>query len=163
METVAQHLRDQALTRTIPLEQDQFARFSFNRYYYAAFLRVRDGLKIMSPAWNEMPHSQMPDLLRGQIHSSLRKGISQAKRNDDSDLASKCSIALKAASKLAALLDEGRMTRVTADYMPEHPVDFSSSPNFSLNSITFKIAKSWPHNANIYMQNIEKAWRQINV
>ena len=161
METVAQHLRDQALARTVPIEQDQFARSSFNRYYYAAFLRVRDGLATMSPEWDEMAHAAMPALLRGQITIALKKGLAHAKRNEDRELVSICSFALKAASELADLLDQGRMTRVTADYRPDHPVDFSTVPDFSLNAVTVKMARSWRHRADIYMQTIDKAWGQI--
>lgn len=162
METVAQHLRDQALGRTAPLEQDQFARSSFNRYYYAAFLRVRDGLAVMSPKWDEMEHASMPQLLRGQIAAALKHGLTQARRNDDGELASTCSFALQAASQLADLLDQGRMTRVIADYRPDHPVDFSTVPDFSLNAVTVKMARSWRHRADLYMQTIEKAWGQIS-
>lgn len=163
MEAVAQFLRDQALTRTVLLEQDQFARSSFNRYYYAAFLRVRDGLATMSSGWDEMAHAAMPELLRGGITSTLKKGLAQAKRNHDRDLVSICSFALSAASELADLLDQGRMTRVTADYRPDEPVDFSTVPDFSLNAVTVKMARSWRHRADLHMQNIEKAWRQISV
>lgn len=162
METVAHYLRDQALARTIPLEQDQFARSSFNRYYYAAFLRVRDGLANMANEWDEMPHAAMPELLRGRISTTLKKGLSQAKRNEDRDLISICSFAVEAATELAGLLDQGRMTRVTADYRPDQPVDFSTVPDFSLNAVTVKTAKAWRHRAELYMQTIEQAWRQID-
>ncbi len=162
METVAQHLRDQALARTGSLEKDQFARSSFNRYYYAAFLRVRDGLAIMSSEWDEMEHASMPALLRGKINTTLKRGFVQAKRIGDSDLVSACSFAMASASELAELLDQGRMTRVTADYRPEYPVDFSTLSDFSLNAVTVKMAKSWPHRADLYMQTIEKAWGQIS-
>lgn len=162
METVAQHLRDQALARTGSLEKDQFARSSFNRYYYAAFLRVRDGFAIMSTEWDEMAHASMPELLRGKITTTLKKGLAQAKRIEDNDLVSICSFALGAASKLAELLDQGRMTRVTADYRPDQSVDFSTVPDFSLNAVTVKVAKSWRHRSDLYMQTIEKAWGQIS-
>jgi hypothetical protein len=161
METVAQLLRDQALNRTVRLEQDQFARSSFNRYYYAAFLRVRDGLATMSPGWDEMAHAAMPQVLRGTIATKLKSGLAQAKRNQDRDLVTVCSFALKAASDLADLLDQGRMTRVTADYRPDQTVDFSNVPDFSLNAVTVKMAKSWRHRADLHMKNIENAWRQI--
>jgi hypothetical protein len=161
METVAQLLRDEALTRTVHLERDQFARSSFNRFYYAAFLRVRDGLATMSPGWDEMAHAAMPQLLRGSITGKLKMGLAQAKRNEDGDLVSICSCALDAAFDLANLLDQGRMTRVTADYRPDQPVDFSTVPDFSLNEVTVKSARSWRHRADVQMQTIEKAWRQI--
>ena len=161
METVALFLRDQALTRTVPLEQDQFARSSFNRYYYAAFLRVRHGLANMSTGRDDIAHAAMPELLRGGITNALKKGLVQAKRNEDRDLVSVCSFALTASAELAALLDQGRMTRVAADYRPDEPVDFSTVPDFSLNEVTVKMARSWQRRADLYMQTIEKAWRQI--
>ena len=161
METVAQLLQAQALIRAIHLERDQFARSSFNRYYYAAFLRVRDGLAMMSPGWDEMAHAAMPELLRGGITTTLKKGLVQAKRNQDRDLVSICSFALEAASELADLLDQGRMTRVTADYRPDQSVDFSTVPDFSLNAVTVKMARSWRQRADLHMKTIEKAWRQI--
>ena len=109
MEAVAQHLREQALNRTAQLGRDEFARSSFNRFYYAAFLRVRDGLAKMDSAWDEMAHASMPVLLRGNISVILKKGLSQAKRNDDGDLASDCSFAITAATELADLLDQGQV------------------------------------------------------
>jgi hypothetical protein len=103
----------------------------------------------------------MPELLRGQITTTLKKGLTHARRNEDRELVSICSFALNAASELADLLDQGRMTRVTADYRPDQPVDFSTVPDFSLNAVTVKMARSWRHRADIYMQTIEKAWGQI--
>lgn len=161
MEMVALHLRDQALARTTRSEQDQFARSSFNRFYYAAFLRVRDGLASMAPHWDELAHAAIPELLRGQISSTLKKQMLQAKRNDDDDLVGACHFAISAACELAKLLDVGRMTRVTADYRPDEPIVFSSGPDFSLNSVTAKTARSWPQRADAHMWAIEKAWRQI--
>lgn len=108
-----------------------------------------------------MTHAAMPELLRGGITTTLKRGLAQAKRNEDSDLISICSFALNAASELADLLDQGRMTRVTADYRPDQPVDFSTVPDFSLNAVTVKMAGSWRYRADLHMQNIEKAWGQI--
>jgi hypothetical protein len=163
MEIVALHLRDEANARTIRPEQDQFARSSFNRFYYAAFLRVRDGLAGMASGWDEMAHAGMPDLLRGKIAAAIKKELAQAKRNKDDELASTCSFALKAISELAKMLDQGRMTRVAADYRPEELIDFSKAPDFTLNAVSVSVAKSWPARADAHMRTIEKAWRQISV
>ena len=163
MEIVGRHLRDEALSRSISSEKDLFARSSFNRFYYAAFLRVTRGLAIMSPEWGGLPHSDIPPLLRGKVTSALKKLHSQAKRNDDSDLVSKISFALRAAGELANLLDQGRMTRVAADYRPDQFVDFSSFEDFSLNMVTVTMASSWGHKANAHMQKLERAWREVIV
>lgn len=162
MEVVAQHLQEQALTRVSGVERDQFARSSFNRFYYSAFLRVRAGLANMSPHWLEIAHADMPELIRKGVTGSIKKLLAQAKRGGDGELAATCSFAIKAANELADLLDEGRMTRVTADYRPDEQVDFSKLPDFSLNAVTVKSARTWPRRADLYMSAIEKAWRQID-
>lgn len=162
MEKVAVYLRDEALNLAIHNEQDEFARSSFNRFYYAAFLRVKSGMSDMNKKWNEMPHASMPGLLRGQITDTLKKELRQAKKIGDGDLIAVCSSAITAARELASMLDQGRMTRVVADYRPDQLVDFSKIPNFSLNTVTVKMAGSWSKSANARMRAIEKAWRQID-
>ena len=162
MEIVALHLREQANLRTILRERDQFARSSFNRFYYAAFLRVRDGLATMDDGWDEMNHADMPDLLRGRVAAAIKKELAQAKRIVDTDLIKTCTGALEAIAELARMLEQGRATRVTADYRPDQPIDFSKGSDFALNAVPVSAAKSWPPRADAHMRAIERAWKQIS-
>lgn len=163
MEVVACYLQDEAVRRRPNAEADQFARSAFNRYYYATFLEVKAKLGTLRPEWaNHMQHATMPDLLRGTVKSVLAAGRRQATRADDHKVAQMCQEACRAAVDLADMLDEGRATRVTADYHPDIAVDFIQSPDFELNKVGVKRARHWPQRAKVHLNSIGNAWRQIH-
>lgn len=163
METVARHLQTEAMSRTVPIERDQFGRSAFNRYYYAAFLRVRAGLSGMRYEWRRLPHADMPLVLKGQIAQELKQGRQRAIKAQDADLVSLCGRALSAAIDLAKLLEEGKTTRVTADYSPEIAVDFTGGENFQLNTVAVNNARLWPGRAGAFIDSVSAAWRQLGV
>lgn len=163
VEVVAGYLQDEAIRRIPNAEADQFARSAFNRYYYAAFLEVKAKLGALRPEWaNQMQHAAMPELLRGQVKHALTVGRKQASRADDHKIAQMCQDACRAAVDLAELLDEGRATRVTADYHPNIPVEFIALSDFELNKVGVKRARHWPQRAKVHMTLISNAWRQIH-
>jgi hypothetical protein len=163
MEIVADHLEQQAMTRSVSSERDSFGRSAFNRYYYATFLQVKSGLAELRPEWaGDMAHAKIPEMLRGTICSDLKKGHQKALRTSDHEVVVLCSRAVSAAKELAKLMDEGRATRVTADYHPEIPVSFSTGVRFRLNSVGVDAARIWPHRARALVADIQSAWRQIN-
>lgn len=162
MEVVAQHLRHEAVVRLVDPARDTFGRSSFNRFYYAAFLRVRTLLATLNSVdWVELPHADMPALLRGKVRDRLAKGRRAAQRADDAPLVQACNVAIAAIAELASVLDKGRMTRVTADYQPEVAVDFSVGSNFTLNTVSVQLASEWPTRAEQLCRVVEAAWRQI--
>jgi hypothetical protein len=162
MEKVARHLLDEAMLRDAPDEKDVFGRSVFNRYYYATFLNVKEGLSGLKKEWEgNLAHASIPDMLRGQIQSELKKGLAKAKRASDPEVASLCSKAITATKNLATLMEQGRTLRVTADYHPEVAIDFSIGPYFHLNKFPVEDAKSWAPRAKIFVNAISHAWKQV--
>ena len=162
MEKVAKHLLDEAMQREQPDEKDVFGRSVFNRYYYATFLNVKEGLSGLKKEWEgNLAHASIPEMLRGQIKIELKKGLVKAKKASDQEVVSLCSKALTAAKDLAALMEEGRALRVTADYHPEVAIDFSIGPYFHLNNFPVEDAKSWAPKAKIFVGAISHAWKQV--
>ena len=81
MEKVARHLLDEAMLRETSDEKDVFGRSVFNRYYYATFLNVKEGLSGLKKEWEgNLAHASIPEMLRGQIQSELKRGLAKAKR-----------------------------------------------------------------------------------
>lgn len=163
MESVAGHLKNEAMARKNIHERDVFGRSSFNRYYYATYLLVREGFACFHTAWaNNLPHADIPEMLRGKIKQNLKKGRQKALRAEDFDVLDLCERALAAVNDLANLMDEGRITRVVADYKPELLVDFTQGADYSLNTISVQEAQKWPYKARHYLSTISVAWKQIN-
>lgn len=149
-------------SRRLPADyKDDFGRSTFNRFYYAAFLQVRDALKSVRSEWGRLNHSDIPDLLRGSVTRELKLLMGKAKRNSDHRLTSTCSVALTGARELAQMLEQAYAARVVADYNPEIKVDFAS-PHFKLNETPISEAKNWPSKARIYASSISTALSQAN-
>lgn len=163
MEIVAQHLQREAVTRTLPLERDLFGRSAFNRYYYATFLEVKSSLAKLRPQWaGELAHAAVSEVLRGTVKKELTKGRNTAQKMDDAEVVSLCQKALSATESLARIMDEGRATRVAADYRPEIPIEFFTASGFRLNTVEVKTAQTWPHKARILLVTISSAWQQVH-
>jgi hypothetical protein len=162
MEIVARHLQNEAQSRSGGAERDEFGRSSFNRYYYATFLLVRSGLAKLRHEWSEIQHAAIPELLRGKVTEELKRGRSRAQRASDSELVTQCNRSIAAAAALAQIMDEGRMTRVTADYEPDVPVDFTTGSDFRLNTVPVSKARNWPSRAKPMLDSIASTWRQIH-
>ncbi len=158
MEQVALHLEDEALRR----ESDEFGRSAFNRYYYAAYLRIQRSLRSERAHWANHGHSKLPRILRDEVIKELKASFERGKKTGDQEMARLCSDAISAAKGLASLLEEGYATRVTADYFPDIPIDFLSKNEFKLNAITVSHAHSWPPKASGFVATLERAWRQID-
>ena len=163
METVGHHLQMEAINRTSESEKDLFGRSSYNRYYYATFLCVRNLLTKLDPKWGQLTHSSYPEVLNGSVRSVLRGGIRDATRGKDWDLVRLCQRARTSSSELADLMKIGFTTRVTADYQPDVRVIFSGANRFVLNTVSINDAHNWPAKARSLTETIDAAWRQINV
>jgi len=162
MEIVAQHLHQEAIHRTSPIERDLFGRSAFNRYYYSMFIEVRASLAMLRPEWSRLAHAAIPDLLKGKVKDELKRGRKRAEKMGDFDVVSLCESALSATEALAKLMEQGYATRVTADYYPDIPVDFLSANDFQLNTVSVKKAQAWPHRASAFLKTITSAWKQLN-
>lgn len=166
MEEVAAHLANEARVRHLAGDKksgddDSFGRSAFNRYYYATFLVIREGLRSLHGTWAGLAHKDIPPLLKGEIKKTLKRGLQDAKRLSDGDVVKQCSKAIEAADELAELTTRAYGVRVTADYNPEIRVSFNERGTFSLNAIAVDEAKKWPYKARALVPAIISAWSQI--
>lgn len=163
MEVVAHYLQAEAIGRSEKSEKDLFGRSSYNRYYYATFLIARELATELNPAdWSQLAHASYPGILRGTVAKKFAKAREKANKTGDKELVFQCYQAKKAAEDLSRLMEQGNLTRVTADYYPEIPVEFEENGKFKLNSIDVTAARSWPARAKTLSNIILSAWKQIH-
>lgn len=162
MEVVAHHLQVTALGRGDAMERDLFGRSSYNRYYYATFLCVRQVLRQLRPEWDELPHADYPKVLLGAVLKVLDNGRQRAQKLQDNELVTQCSRAIVAARELARLMTASSTTRKVADYHPEILVNFVHGDRFTLNNVDVTEAHQWPQRAKAWATEISAAWRQVN-
>lgn len=162
MEAVGLHLQRIASDLPDQFERDFFARSAFNRYYYATYLDVRNGLGSLDVGWRGIPHSQVPNILAGPVNKAIAKGRDRAKKVSDANTSVLCSRAMHATLVLSDLMKNGYATRVAADYFPEVRIDFADVYDFTLNSVRVKEAAEWPKKARILLHTITSAWRQVH-
>lgn len=164
MRLVADHLREQTLARAGTDDFDVFGRSAFNRYYYATFLMIREKFYAMGilQVGQELPHSNVPEKLRGTLKKRLSKARTRVQRSGDNDLVSVIYNAESAAEDLARMIEEAKGIRTLADYQPETTICLSRR-GFSLVDFEIDAAKVWPQRADGYLRVIESAWRQVNV
>ncbi|MFZ5636434.1 MAG: hypothetical protein ACOY82_07575 [Pseudomonadota bacterium] len=163
MHEVAHHLQVEALPKAGTIEGDRYGRSAFNRYYYATFLIVRQGISSMDKKWNKQDHAGIPGLLTGQVTAALKLGKTAAARQRDSELVTLCNRATAAASELSKLLEKANEARKIADYNPEVPIEFRGADRFSLSGIDINTAHAWAPRAKILVDTIVDAWRQVHV
>lgn len=162
MEVVAHHLQSEASTRLNSVERDHFGRSAFNRYYYATYLDVKDGLGSLRAEWGGIPHGDVPHVLVGAVKKALAKGRERAQRASDSDTVELCNRAVSATHVLSEMMTNGYATRVAADYHPEVKIDFADAFDFTLNFVRVKEAADWPNKARMLLKSITFAWRQVH-
>lgn len=140
------------------LDFDLFGRSSFNRYYYAAYLQVRDLLGSLDPSWISAQHKSIPDLLNGSVLSAIKKKRNRATKIGDAEAIQICSRADTSARELASMMRKAYAVRVTADYNPEIRVERQEGGRFKLNLVSVNDAHGWPTLAKEYGENIKRAW-----
>jgi hypothetical protein len=142
--TVAEYLALRALG-VAGDDADAFGRSAFNRFYYAAYLSVRDLLIRIDDAWGRQSHKTVPDLLEQAVLHRMRQ---QAKKLAKTGVLTHArqqqinSQANMAAADIASILRGAYTVRVTADYAPEVRVTFISS-GFRLENHSFDEARLW--------------------
>lgn len=124
---------------------DAFGRSAFNRYYYAAYLVVRELLECFDADWGRQSHSSIPTLLEGALlklirNETKRQGKLGALR--ESDVGRLNRQAARAAAALAETLTTAYSVRVIADYEPKLAVEFKNG-TFRLIDHTEGEAKAW--------------------
>jgi hypothetical protein len=117
----------------------------------------------MDKKWSKQSHAGIPELLTGQIITALNLGREIAAKQRDSDLVKLCNRAAAAANELSKLLQKANEARKIADYSPEIPIEFKAADRFSLSGIDINTAHSWAPKAQVLVDTIVDAWRQVHV
>lgn len=162
MEDVAQHLQREAVTRADPAQRDVFARSAFNRFYYATFIPLSRSLAAMKVQWAELPHKDVPAVLRGAVIRELKQGRQRAQRLGDKETEAMCARAISYCHEVATILEAGYAVRVAADYKMEIRIDFSSGADFRLSNVPVSTARQWPARVLAYVDSISTAMRQLS-
>jgi uncharacterized protein (UPF0332 family) len=165
MQIVADELAERARIEPNDENADAFGRSAFNRYYYAAFLIVREMLRTTDPEWAKTGHKSIPELLNGKLADKVRREIAKLSRAGIKSLPDASALRRQlneAVSALSSLLSEGYRLRKVADYQPEVKVKRNSA-TITLENGSLDSARSWPKNANIYSKQILKVWKQLGI
>lgn len=158
---VGHHLQLEANKPLTP-ERDAFARSAFNRYYYSAFLNIRELLSALDASWSSLPHKSYPDLLKGQVKRRLNEARRRAGRIGDTPLINRIDNAKRAIDELSKVMSTAYGIRVVADYEPGEAVNFETTSRFALRSVDISDAHEWENSTRVLCQNVRKTWDEIN-
>ena len=165
MKIVGDHLAKVAAASGNSTEMDLFSRSAFNRYYYSAFLLLRDVLKSIDPAWATPTHQSLPEVLKGQVLKRLKREI---KRAHEAGLIPQARgdvlyrTATTAASELSNLLISARETRRLADYEPETLV-LKQAGTMKLGQYTIDRAQNWERRVDAQAKTILKIYGELGL
>lgn len=123
---------------------DAFGRSAFNRYYYAAYLEVRDLLLKFEPNW-KIKHADAPKYLKTNLKDIFMKKIIKYQKNDLITVGQGSKIKsdiIDAGTKIAQVLEDGYKVRTISDYFPLEAVTFENN-TFSLDSHSESEAQKW--------------------
>lgn len=163
MKVVADKLKEIALAANTDHQVDQFGRSAFNRYYYAAYLAVRNVLMEIDVGWARSPHKSLPEILtvtvfqaakRTAIRSNKKRLLSYAEMKKILSSIKIC------ADELSKILQSGYEARRCADYSPEVNVK-RILHNLRLGNHTIHEAQSWPERAEVRAGQLLSSWRQL--
>ncbi|MEO9900366.1 hypothetical protein [Nisaea sp.] len=160
MYEVASHLATESKKRQKKAEKDLFARSSFNRFYYATFLAVRNEISPLDEKWENLGHASYPKLIGNTMQAEFKKNIKAARKLGDTRKVSAFSSAATAAKNLSSIMNSANACRIQADYFPENKVQFLDS-DFQLGPSKLSAAKQWPSNAKILAKTVAEAWRIV--
>jgi len=163
LSTVAEEMARIALAARTASKADVFGRSAFNRYYYAAFLIVRQMLASMDPKWAGWAHSNIPEQLQGvvlrRVKGAVRKQVQEGLllQGEGRRLQSQ---AANAVSRLADLLSHSYSVRCKADYAPEETAEREGA-ELRLAACTLTAARKWPSDVGRFSGLLLSAWRAI--
>lgn len=154
MQEVALYLQEQAIRISTEPSADVYGRSAFNRYYYAAFLTIRECLLRIEPKWQEkLNHKDIPGMLRGTVKKEVEKKARMALKIGDTKEYSDCSAVKSLTLELAGTIEKAYAIRVVADYDPEIRVKFTEQ-RFSLSGINITDAHQWFEKSNQWSNRI---------
>lgn len=154
------HLRLHALSIKGSEPYDVFARSAFNRYYYSAFLRVRQTLPLIGLKCPR-EHKSVPEYLRKTAADHVRRQARRArylsipKHNLGSRINSAC-------IDIAQKLEQLNNLRKTADYEPEEYAAVQDE-DVSLGGVSASQARTWTSDVHKNCDELERLWKQIDI
>jgi hypothetical protein len=164
MYAVAQYLQRIVCSGAAAPNEDEFARTTFNRYYYAAFHRTKQLAVKVDPQVELIGHKDLPEFLRRSFLNEIQRRLKRGRQTgilSDREQYQLSAQAKHAAHELARLLKAAYSTRVIADYVLSIGVQFRVG-GYSLDGTDVKVAARWLNNAGNFCESLEKVWREIN-
>jgi hypothetical protein len=166
VQSVADRLSEWAIELGTDPSMDVFGRSAFNRYYYSAYLKMRQTLYEMDNSYARTPHASIPGLLEGGILKRIRKelqGQQKAKLIGDSRASVLRHDANTAAAELGNILRTAYQVRVIADYSPEVGVVFANRRQFSLNGTHQGSARTWSRRVEHFGGMLLNVWKSLGL
>ncbi|MBM2765234.1 hypothetical protein [Burkholderia anthina] len=145
------------------VDQDLFGRSAFNRYYYAAFLRVRSLFAEIDDKLNEPQHGQIPDLLTVTLRGRVNKIIKRQEKGgilspeDAQGVRDQLDSSLKT---LADLMRYAYSIRKIADYEPDIKIDLVDG-NLGIGGCDSAAARKWGEEVMLISEQIREIWRGL--
>jgi hypothetical protein len=143
---------------------DAYGRSAFNRYYYAAYLAVRDLLIQFNPDW-DVSHADAPSLVKITLPDLVRreaKRLQKSKALSHADEQRICSGVASAGASIAEILDVAYKVRVISDYRPEKQVSFDKA-TFHLDDHSEGEARSWLGTVEMHKARILRLGKELEL
>lgn len=143
---------------------DAFGRSAFNRYYYAAYLEVRDLLVRFNSDW-DVKHANAPKYLEENLQEIFRREI---KRQERIHLLTHAqgkritSAVSSSGSAIAQVLRVAYKVRAISDYEPDEPVKFDEA-TFHLDSHSEGEAKAWLRTVETHKSRILRHGKELEL
>jgi hypothetical protein len=122
---------------------------------------VREMLLELNSSWGQMPHSNIPGLLKNTILKRIKNEIRKQSRAGfpKKDRPKHPNSAI---SGLADLLESANKIRKDADYFPEKKVSFENG-KLILSNTTLNSAEKWLGQTKRFTGEILNIWRQLGI
>jgi len=163
MKMVGDKLRDLAIVAGDADAINKYGRSAFNRYYYAAYLIVRDTIMDIDPKWARCSHKDLPSLLQKTIYRQARDQALRLEKAGQLSARQRTTLITSikiCTDSLAQLLQSGYAIRCVADYSPEEIVVYRDK-NLHLGECTTSAAQHWPRRAARSAGQLQAKWREL--
>lgn len=144
---------------------DAFGRSALNRYYYAAYISVREFLGQMDKSWEGQSHGTIPPLLEGELLKRIKAAAANQQRLGFITIPqskSYISSASNAASSIASTLKSAYSIRVISDYKPNIKLTFKKG-SFSCGEHTDSEARGWKSKVDVQKGILLSISRELGI
>ncbi|WP_146036882.1 hypothetical protein [Burkholderia pseudomallei] len=165
MERVANSLAQQAINAQDEGDVNLYGRSAFNRYYYAAYLSVREMLQCGQPAHASAAHSDLPGLLEGAVLKRIKAAVQRQVKlrlltHGEGEGINHA--ATDALTTLADILRDGYRMRVIADYKPTILATIENR-RVKLEDKNSDAARHWNKRARHAIGSVVSIWRKLGL